>query len=605
MGQDIQIANTFAYKNPDLPIEDRVENLLSHMTLAEKIGQMAQVEKNSITAEEVSRYAIGSVLSGGGGNPTPNTPRSWWQMVHSFQEAALKSRLGIPLIYGSDAVHGHNNVKGAVIFPHNVGLGATRDSELVERIGRITAKECAATGVRWDFAPAVSVPQDIRWGRTYEGFSENTDLVSALGVALMRGLQYTENGAMSTLLASVKHYVADGGTRWGSARGYPWLHSMWTREGDSFQIDQGVAEIDEDALRTIHLAPYKAAIGAGAMCIMVSYSSWQGLKLHAHKYLLTDVLKNEFGFKGFVVSDWQAIDQIDPDYYTCVVKSINAGLDMIMVPFDFKRFINTMNDALEHNDIAPERIDDAVRRILRVKFQLGLFECPLTDDSLLSEVGSAAHREVAREAVKKSLVLLKNDDHIVPLNKTLPRLLIAGRAADDLGYQCGGWSIEWMGAPGNVTKGTTLLQGIRMAVSATTEVIYDSNAEFGADSHAEVGIAVVAEAPYAEGFGDRADLTLPVTDIALINRLKSHCSKVVVILLSGRPLIVTDFVADWNAFIAAWLPGTEGQGVADVLFGDAPFTGSLPHTWPRDMNQVPLNQPTQNPLWPFGFGLRD
>ncbi len=472
MGQDIQIANTFAYKNPDLPIEDRVENLLSHMTLAEKIGQMAQVEKNSITAEEVSRYAIGSVLSGGGGNPTPNTPRSWWQMVHSFQEAALKSRLGIPLIYGSDAVHGHNNVKGAVIFPHNVGLGATRDSELVERIGRITAKECAATGVRWDFAPAVSVPQDIRWGRTYEGFSENTDLVSALGVALMRGLQYTENGAMSTLLASVKHYVADGGTRWGSARGYPWLHSMWTREGDSFQIDQGVAEIDEDALRTIHLAPYKAAIGAGAMCIMVSYSSWQGLKLHAHKYLLTDVLKNEFGFKGFVVSDWQAIDQIDPDYYTCVVKSINAGLDMIMVPFDFKRFINTMNDALEHNDIAPERIDDAVRRILRVKFQLGLFECPLTDDSLLSEVGSAAHREVAREAVKKSLVLLKNDDHIVPLNKTLPRLLIAGRAADDLGYQCGGWSIEWMGAPGNVTKGTTLLQGIRMAVSATTEVIY-------------------------------------------------------------------------------------------------------------------------------------
>jgi beta-glucosidase len=234
-----------------------------------------------------------------------------------------------------------------------------------------------------------------------------------------------------------------------------------------------------------------------------------------------------------------------------------------------------------------------------------LFECPLTDDSLLSEVGSAAHREVAREAVKKSLGLLKNVDHVVPLNKTLPRLLVAGRAADDMGYQCGGWSIEWMGAPGNVTEGTTLLQGIQMAVSATTEVIYDSNAEFGADSHAEVGIAVVAEAPYAEGFGDRADLTLPASDIALINRLKSHCSKVVVILLSGRPLIVTEFVGDWNAFIAAWLPGTEGQGVADVLFGDAPFTGSLPHTWPRDMNQVPLNQPTPNPLWPFGFGLRD
>src|SRR5579859_6635162 len=315
MGQDIQLTQALKFTNPDLPVEDRVENLLSQMTMAEKIGQMTQAEKNSITPEEVAQYAIGSVLSGGGGNPTPNTPRSWWEMVHSFQEAASKSRLGIPIIYGSDAVHGHNNVKGAVIFPHNVGLGATRDADLVERIGHITAKECGATGVQWDFAPAVSVPQDIRWGRTFEGFSEDTDLVSRLGVAFMRGLQNADNPMLPMVLASVKHYLADGGTRWGSSREYLWLHAPWTHKEDWFKIDQGNTDIDEHTLRTIHLPPYKAAIEAGAMNIMVSYSSWQDLKMHANKYLLTDVLKTEFGFKGFLVSDWLAIDQLDADYY--------------------------------------------------------------------------------------------------------------------------------------------------------------------------------------------------------------------------------------------------------------------------------------------------
>jgi beta-glucosidase len=610
MKQDVPLTQSLHAQDPALSPSARAANLLSQMTLAEKIGQITQVEKNSITPAEVREYFIGSVLSGGGGNPTPNTPQTWSQMVRSFQEPALETRLAIPLIYGSDAVHGHSNVRGAVIFPHNVGLGATRDAELVERIGRITAKECAATGVHWDFAPSVSVPQDIRWGRTYEGFSEDTELVSRLGTAFVRGLQHVDNPAEAAVLASVKHYVADGGTRWGSGSEYPWLHSQWRRQGDWFSIDQGNAEMDEQTLRDTHLAPYRAAIAAGALNIMVSYSSWRGLKMHADKYLLTDVLKHELGFEGFLVSDWQAIDQLDPVYYKAAVLAINAGLDMIMVPHDFKRFIQVVNDALQRGDISQVRIDDAVRRILTVKFQLGLFEHPLSDDLGVNEVGSQAHREVACEAVRKSLVLLKNDNHVLPLSKALPTLLVAGQAADDIGFQCGGWSIEWTGRTGDITPGTSILEGIRQTVSAATtvtNVIYAPNAEFNADVRAEVGIAVIGEEPYVEGQGDRADLSIQAKDIALITRLRQHCTKVIVILLSGRPLIVTEQLPNWNAFVAAWLPGTEGKGIVDVLFGDYPFTGKLPHTWPRDMTQVPRSEAIKlgiQPLWPLGYGLQ-
>ncbi len=602
----MSVTQDLLYKDSGRAIEDRAQNLLDQMTLAEKIGQMTQVEKNSITPAEVSQYFIGSVLSGGGGNPAPNSPATWANMVRSFQEPALQTRLAIPLIYGSDAIHGHNNVKGAVIFPHNIGLGATHDAELVERVARVVAAECMGTGVRWDFAPAVSVPQDIRWGRTLEGFSQNTELVSKLATAFIRGLQNADGHNIPGVLASVKHFLADGGTRWASRADYPWIQNWGKSSDDHWSIDQGNVEVDEATLRAIHLPPYIAAMQAGAMNIMVSYSSWQGLKMHAHRYLLTDVLKNEFGFRGFLVTDWLGIDQINADYHTAVVTSINAGLDMIMVPFDFKRCIETLNTAVAQGEISQERIDDAVGRILTVKLAMGLFEQPFTDKSLLAEIGSREHREVAREAVRKSLVLLKNEGQVLPLKKTARRIVVAGEGAHDIGLQCGGWTIEWMGTPGNITDGTTILEGIQQIVSADTEVIYSADADFAADVRAEVGILVLAEPPYAEGQGDRSQLVLSPTDIELSQRLKQHCSRMVVILLSGRPLIITPQLGDWDAFVAAWLPGSEGQGIADVLFGDTPFVGKLSYAWPRTMQQIPaseLHSAGQAPLWDINFGL--
>jgi beta-glucosidase len=578
-----------------------VDALVQEMTLAEKIGQMTQVEKNSIPLEDVTAYFIGSVLSGGGGNPQPNTPENWAKMVRAFQEAALKTRLGIPLIYGSDAVHGHSNMHGAVIFPHNVGLGATRDADLVRRIARITARELMAVNVHFNFAPAVSVPQDIRWGRTYEGFSEDTALVTELATAYMQGLQDED----PRVLASIKHYVADGGTAWGSTQRYEWIYGNWQAPGDSYKIDQGDARIDEDTLRTVHLPPYRAAIEAGAQNVMVSFSSWQGVKMHAHKYLLTDVLKGEFGFQGFVISDWMAVSQISPDYATSVITSINAGLDMVMVPYDYKGFITTLTRAVEAGDVSIERIDDAVRRILRVKAWLGMFEQPFGREDLLPEVGSPEHRQVAREAVRKSLVLLKNEHNTLPLSKDA-YILVAGKGADDIGMQSGGWTIEWQGGSGRTTTGTTILEAIQEAVSDEAQVRYSAEGGFKGDQPAPLGIVVVGEPPYAEGMGDRGDLHLSAEDRELIERMRARCEKLVVILISGRPMIVTDVLPLADAFVAAWLPGTEGQGVADVLFGDYPFTGKLTHTWPRSMEQVPrsaLLEHAEPPLWSFGYGL--
>jgi beta-glucosidase len=573
------------------------------MTLAEKLGQMTQVENRSITPAEVTGQAIGSVLSGGGGNPDPNTPQSWAAMVRGYQEAALKTRLGIPLLYGVDAVHGHSNVRGAVVFPHNIGLGATRDPKLAQCVGEITATEARATGVHWVFSPAVSVPQDIRWGRTYEGFSEDPDLVSRLGVAQLRGLQNTDGVSNlahpRTVLASVKHFVGDGGTTWGSNTTTGWI------------IDQGVTEVDEATLRAVHLSPYVAAVEAGAQNIMVSLSSWGGLRMHAHRYLLTEVLKGELGFLGFLVSDWQGVDYVHDDYYTAVVTSITAGVDMVMVPFHGERFIGCLTRAVENGDVHLARIDDAVRRILTVKFELGLFERPFGDESLLPLVGSPAHRAVAREAVRKSLVLLKNNDQTLPVDKDIPLILVAGPAADDIGLQCGGWTIEWQGGAGNTTPGTTLLGGIENVVSRHTTVRYDPMGEFeddhfAGDAIADVGIVVLNEVPYAEGEGDREDLSLSDADAILLARVRPRCRRLVVILLSGRPLIVTKYLPQSDAFVAAWLPGTEGQGVADVLFGDYPSVGRLPYTWPRSMGQIPLSalqKSAEAPLFPFGFGL--
>lgn len=587
----------------NIDVESRIDALLAQMTLAEKIGQMTQVEKNSITPEDVTAYCIGSVLSGGGGNPEPNTATTWRQMVVAYQQAALKTRLGIPLIYGSDAVHGHNNVQGATIFPHNIGLGASGDAELVERTAQITAKELLATSVHWNFAPAVSVPRDIRWGRTYEGFSEQTAVVREMGLAYIRGLHGAGAGD-GRVLPSVKHFVADGAAEWETTRTYEWIYGNWQAPDDGFKIDQGDASMDEDTLRREHLAPYADAVQAGVLNIMASFSSWNGEKMHAHRYLLTDVLKGELGFEGFVVSDWMAINQLDSDYYACVVSAVNAGIDMNMVPFDFRQFIDALTRAVESGDVSLSRIDDAVRRILRAKFWLGLFDQPITDAALLDDVGCAEHRAIARDAVRKTLVLLKNEGDALPLSKSTERVLLAGRGADNIGMQCGGWTIEWQGGMGDIVAGTSLRDALTAELSPES-VIYDAAADFG-DTHAPVGVVVVGETPYAEGFGDNGHPVLCAEDIAAIEKTRAHCDRLIVVLLCGRPLIITEQIALADAFVVAWWPGAEGAGITDVLFGDVAFTAKLNHSWPRSLDQIPLsrlNASDEPPLFPLGHGL--
>ncbi len=428
------VAQDEIYRDPTQPVEARVEDLLARMTLEEKIGQMTLVEKNSLNPQVVFDYFIGGVLSGGGGYPAQNTPAAWLGMVSAFQEAALDTRLGIPIIYGVDAVHGHNNVRGATIFPHNIGLGATRDAALVEQIGAATASEMMATGIYWNYAPVIAVVQDVRWGRTYEAFGENTELVTELGTAFMRGLQ----GDPLLVLATPKHYLGDGGTAWGTSSFGP------------NNLDRGDTQVDEATLRELYLPPYVEAVNSGALTIMVSFSSWNGTPMHANAYLINDVLKGELGFEGFVVSDWQGIDLVTADYYDAVVASINAGVDMNMVPQDYRSFITALTRAVESGDVAQERIDDAVRRILRAKFAVGLFDRETGDGATLDQVGSAEHRGLARQAVSESLVLLKNDEAL-PISADAATIFVAGSAADDIGIQSGGWTIEWQGGMGDIT----------------------------------------------------------------------------------------------------------------------------------------------------------
>ena len=445
-------------------------------------------------------------------------------------------------------------------------MGATHDAKLVERAERVTAEEVAGTGIRWAFAPCVTVPQNARWGRTYEGYGDAPELVSKLGAAAVRGIQGEELSAdPASVLACAKHFIGDGGTTNG--------------------IDQGDTICDEATLRKLYLPPYRAAIKAGVGSIMVSYSSWNGRKMHGNQCLLTDVLKGELGFRGFLVSDWAAIDQLSPDYKHDVEQSVNAGLDMVMIPNgldktnNYAEFIQDLKDLVAAGQVPQARIDDAVRRILRIKFQLGLFASTATDPQLTAAVGSPAHREVARECVRESLVLLKNDQHTLPLAKTISHLAVVGAAADDLGRQCGGWTIDWQGGHGNVTHGgTTLLAAIRQTVSPGTQVTFSPDASdlTGADAI----IAVVGEPPYAEMKGDREELKLSDEDTALIAKAKAAGKPVVTILYSGRPLKVQSALENSDAFVAAWLPGTEGLGITDVLFGDYKFKGKLPRHWP-------------------------
>lgn len=579
-------------------VDPQVRELLAQMTLEEKVGQMTQPDSSFLKdPADVGKYFVGSVLSGGSSDPAEgNRLQDWTGMYNRFQNAALSTRLKIPILYGVDAVHGHNNVLGAVVFPHNIGLGCTRNAALVEQIAEITAEEVRATGINWTFAPAVTVPQDIRWGRTYEGFSEDPELVKILGEAAVRGLQGTDLGAPLSVLACAKHYVGDGGTSMGTGIGL---------EGKG--LDQGDTRVDEATLRKIHLPGYITAIRAGVGSIMPSYSSWNGVKCSASKRLLTEILKEELGFQGFLISDYNAIDQIDPDFKKAVGISINAGMDMAMVPERYAEYHRVLVELVNEGVVPMARIDDAVTRILRVKFAMGLLNkerSPLADPSLQASFGSPEHRKVARDAAAQSLVVLKNEKGLLPLKKNLSRIHVAGRNADDMGNQCGGWTIDWQGKSGNLPLGgSTILSAIRKAVSPGTKVTFAADAS-GAQG-ADLGIVVIGEAPYAEMQGDRADLSLAKEDIAAVAAMKKAGVPVAVLLVSGRPLLIESVLSNADAFVAAWLPGTEGEGVTDVLFGEKSPSGKLSFSWPRSDSPLPLNMhmPNADPLFAYGAGL--
>lgn len=595
----------------------QIKMIVTKMTLAEKVGQMTQPDIGSIKdLNDITTFALGSVLSGGSSDPsTGNHLSDWSELYKECQSHALKTRLGIPLLYGVDAVHGHNNILGAVIFPHNIGLGCTRNPELVQEIARITAREVRASGIQWTFAPSVAVPRDIRWGRTYEGFSEDPALVATLGEAAVRGLQGENMSGLEAVVACAKHFVGDGGTEFNPLEG----------EG---RLDQGDVRLDETTLRAIHLRAYSPAIEAGVGTIMPSYSSWNGVKCSGSKYLLTDLLKEELGFEGFLISDYNAIDQLvspmvdtsapqnanaagqvrSANYKECIEMAINAGMDMVMLTDRYKEFISSLQELVEEGRVPLARIDDAVTRILRVKFAKGLMSREASlwpNEELAAEFGSQAHRNVARKAVAESVVLLKNNHSLLPV-KTLPRRIhIAGSGADDLGMQCGGWSIGWQGARGNITPGgTTILDALRIAAGEVTEITHTPDGSRSAG--AELGVVVVGEAPYAEMMGDRKDLRLSQEDIKAFRAVKGTGIPVVLIILSGRPMILGDLADEADAILAAWLPGTEGAGIVDIITGKARATGKLSFAWPRSMAQVPFghNQDKiENPLYPFGFGL--
>jgi beta-glucosidase len=571
---------------------------LSKMTLDEKIGQMTQANKNALTqtgnsTSDIATYFLGSLLSGGGEGP--NSPSSggtasqWADMYDNYQNIATQTRLGIPLIYGVDAVHGHNNVSGSVIFPHNIGMGATRNAALVQQEEAVTRDEVLGTGMNWVFAPCVCVPRDDRWGRSYEGFGEDTALVQSMTSAAVQGFQGS-GLSTTTVMATAKHYVGDGGTTYGTG-------------SSGYLIDQGNTQIDEATLRAIHLPPYQTAIANNVGSVMISYSSWNGVKMHGNQYLITTVLKGELGFSGIVVSDWAGIDAISGDYPTAVRTAINAGIDMVMVPSNYKTFISTLRNEVNAGRVPMSRIDDAVLRILTKKFALGLFSKFHTDRSYTSQVGSSAHRAVARQAVRESQVLLKNDG-VLPLSKTSTyKIVVGGSHVDNLGYQMGGWAITWQGGSGNTTTGTTFWQAIQAAKPANV-TLQNVGTNTASSYTGDIGIAVIGETPYAEGQGDSSSLALNSTNATQVSDICSRVTKCIVILMSGRPLIVNTQVNLANAFVAAWLPGTEGAGMTDVLFGDFNFTGKLPVSWPNAVSQEPINNGDGKVgLFPFGYGL--
>jgi len=589
----------------DPSVEARIDGIMTKMTLEQKVGQVIQADSDSVTPEEVKQYRLGSVLSGGNSAPGDKPfadAQAWLDAADAYYNASIDPEgveIAIPVIWGIDAVHGHANLLGATVFPHNIGLGAAHDPDLIEEITRVTAAELIVSGHDWTFAPTLATPQDDRWGRTYEGFSESPDIVASYSDRIVYGLQGRPGDADylgdGRVISSAKHFLADGGTKDGH--------------------DQGNAQISEEELRDIHAQGYLTALPAGVQTVMTSFSSWNGTKIHGSKALMTDLLKDRMGFHGFIVGDWNAHGQVPGCTNTDCPQALNAGLDMYMAPDSWKGLYESTLAHVKAGDISMERLDDAVRRILRVKIAYGLFDkgAPSTrpgagDTSLL---GSPEHREVARRAVRESLVLLKNDGDVLPLAPA-QTVLVVGDGADYIGKQAGGWTLSWQGGDyGNeyFPNGETILSGIREAVEgAGGKVIFDPKGT--STEAADVVIAVYGENPYAEGLGDLKTLNFRPNgfDTEKLASYRASGIPVVSVFLSGRPLWVNPELNDSDAFVAAWQPGTEGGGVADLLFQTDPafdFTGRLSYSWPRTANSLPINvgDADYDPLFAVGYGL--
>lgn len=583
----------------DPETEARIDALIKKMTVEQKVGQLIQADISTITPKDLETWPLGSILAGGNSGPNGNERSSaadWAKLVGDFRAVSLRPQangVAVPIIFGVDAVHGHNNIPGATLFPHNIGLGAARDPELIQRIGAITAAEIAGSGIEWTFAPTLAVPQDLRWGRSYEGYTSDTRLIADYAKAMVLGLQGPLVSGRSVdgthVAATAKHFLADGGTFEGK--------------------DQGDAKVDEKELIAKHAMGYPAAIDAGALTVMASFSSWQGVKHHGNKGLLTDALKDKMGFAGFVVGDWNGHGQVAGCSVTDCAQSINAGLDMFMAPDSWKGLYDSTLTHAKDGTIPAARLDDAVRRILRVKYKLGLFPEGHVDRSIVKAVGAPEHLAVAREAVAKSLVLLKNNGSVLPI-KPGARVLVTGPAADSMAIQSGGWTISWQGTDvthADFPNGQTIWEALNRSVRDAGGVATLSDGGVYKEKP-DVAIVVFGEAPYAEFQGDVATLDYQpseVTDLATLKKLKAAGIPVVALFLSGRPMFTNPEINAADAFVAGWLPGSQGAGVADVLVagkdGKTPrvFTGTLPFAWPAD-----ARSPVEKPQFAVGYGLK-
>jgi len=567
--------------------EEDISAAIARMTLAEKAGQMVQADVSTATPDDVRNYALGSIIS-----TVPDgslgTAAAWRDLFDSYQREALRTRSGIPLVFGIDAVHGHAYFDGnSVILPHNIGLGATRNPELVERLAQVTARELSATGIRWTFAPTIAVARNIRWGRTYESFGEAVELQTLFARSLIRGYQGENPVAVQKVGATAKHFVAEGATDDGT--------------------DRGNATISDAEIRATHLPGYIDAIEQGVVAIMASFSSINGEKVHGSQKLFKDLLKTELGFDGVVVTDWEGIRSSG----LTLKQGLDAGIDMFMLVQSWKEGLPEIIRLVDEGEVPMSRIDDAVARILTMKLRLGLFEQPWSSPACDSTMGSREHRDVARQAVRESLVLLKNDG-ILPLDKD-SKIIVAGPHADNVAYQSGGWTKKWQGAHDDhyghparpVAGATSIIDGIRSLIGSDNVL---NAGEFDVRGDAEVAVIVVGEYPYAERDGDRpaSELVLSEDQRNLIRAYHQAGTKVVTVLISGRPLLVNEQLELSAAFVAAWLPGSEGGGIAEVLFGDYDFKGRLGFSWPRDAGQIPINVGDEgyDPLFEYGYGLR-